>query len=134
MASRVVPGMSLTIARSSPRSELSRLDLPTFGRPTKAMAAGRTVGLGGDGRVPAAASQVVRVELGGLPFPVGVALLRARPRRTAPARPAATSSAKASASASRSLRASSCSLSGGSDQTTTSSRSAVPRPCVAEIG
>ena len=40
MASRVVPGTSDTIARSSPRSALSRLDLPTFGRPTNAIAAG----------------------------------------------------------------------------------------------
>ena len=35
--SRVVPGISLTIARSSPTSALSRLLLPTFGRPTMAM-------------------------------------------------------------------------------------------------
>ena len=40
MASRVVPGISETIARSSPSSALSRLDLPTFGRPMKAIAAG----------------------------------------------------------------------------------------------
>ena len=32
-ASRVVPGISLTISRSRPRSALTRLDLPTFGRP-----------------------------------------------------------------------------------------------------
>ena len=31
--SRVVPGMSETITRSSPSSAFSRLDLPTFGRP-----------------------------------------------------------------------------------------------------
>ena len=37
---RVVPGTSDTIARSWPRSALTRLDLPTFGRPTKAIAAG----------------------------------------------------------------------------------------------
>ena len=33
IASRVVPGMSVTIARSSPARRLSRLDLPTFGLP-----------------------------------------------------------------------------------------------------
>ena len=32
-ASRVVPGSGATIARSSPARRLSRLDLPTFGRP-----------------------------------------------------------------------------------------------------
>ncbi len=53
IASRVVPGMSDTIARSSPSSALSRLDLPTFGRPTIAIEAGRRLGLGGDRRVPA---------------------------------------------------------------------------------
>jgi hypothetical protein len=37
MASRVVPGMALTMARSSPRRAFSRLDLPTFGRPTRAI-------------------------------------------------------------------------------------------------
>ena len=40
MASRVVPGVSETIARSSPSRALSRLDLPTFGRPTNAIEAG----------------------------------------------------------------------------------------------
>ena len=40
MASRVVPGISETIERSSPSSALSRLDLPTFGRPMNAIAAG----------------------------------------------------------------------------------------------
>ena len=40
IASRVVPGTSDTIERSSPRRALSRLDLPTLGRPTKAIAAG----------------------------------------------------------------------------------------------
>src|SRR5213078_4488570 len=33
IASRVVPGWSETITRSSPSSAFSRLDLPTFGRP-----------------------------------------------------------------------------------------------------
>ncbi len=33
-ASRVVPAIGVTIATSSPASWLSRLDLPTFGRPT----------------------------------------------------------------------------------------------------
>ena len=33
IASRVVPGTSETITRSSPRSAFRRLDLPTFGRP-----------------------------------------------------------------------------------------------------
>ena len=32
-ASRVVPGISLTIRRSRPSSALTRLDFPTFGRP-----------------------------------------------------------------------------------------------------
>ena len=36
--SRVVPGMSVTMARSKPASALSRLDFPTFGRPTMAAA------------------------------------------------------------------------------------------------
>ena len=40
MASRVVPGISETIARSCPSSALTRLDLPTFGRPTNAIEAG----------------------------------------------------------------------------------------------
>jgi hypothetical protein len=31
--SRVVPGTSVTIARSAPSSALKRLDLPVFGRP-----------------------------------------------------------------------------------------------------
>ncbi|MNT06664.1 hypothetical protein D3C72_1413420 [compost metagenome] len=35
--SRVVPGTSEAIMRSSPRMRLTRVDLPTFGRPTKAM-------------------------------------------------------------------------------------------------
>jgi len=34
MASRVVPGTSLTIALSSPRIAFSSADLPTFGLPT----------------------------------------------------------------------------------------------------
>ena len=34
IASRVVPGMSCTTARSSPISRLNSVDLPTFGRPT----------------------------------------------------------------------------------------------------
>ena len=34
MMSRVVPGTSVTMARSMPRRALRRLDLPTFGRPT----------------------------------------------------------------------------------------------------
>ena len=33
IASRVVPGSSVTIARSTPRSALNRLDFPAFGRP-----------------------------------------------------------------------------------------------------
>ena len=37
MASRVVPGISVTMARSSRRSALSRLDFPTFGFPTIAV-------------------------------------------------------------------------------------------------
>ena len=37
-ASRVVPGTSETIWRLSPRIELSKADLPTFGRPTIAIA------------------------------------------------------------------------------------------------
>src|SRR3546814_16687664 len=37
MASRVVPGTSDAISRSSPRMRLIRVDLPTFGRPTTAM-------------------------------------------------------------------------------------------------
>ena len=36
IASRVVPGTSETITRSSPSKALSRLDLPTFGRPRMA--------------------------------------------------------------------------------------------------
>ena len=42
IASRVVPGMSCTTARSSPISRLNSVDLPTFGRPTIA-----TPGIGG---------------------------------------------------------------------------------------
>jgi hypothetical protein len=37
MASRVVPGMSNAITRSSPISVLTSVDLPTFGRPTMAI-------------------------------------------------------------------------------------------------
>ena len=40
MASRVVPGTSLTIARSSRTMELISEDLPTFGRPTIAIVIG----------------------------------------------------------------------------------------------
>ncbi|OPZ35367.1 MAG: hypothetical protein BWY99_02277 [Synergistetes bacterium ADurb.BinA166] len=36
IASRVVPGISLTRALSSPAKRFSRLDFPTFGRPTMA--------------------------------------------------------------------------------------------------
>ena len=38
MASRVVPGMSLTISRSSRSSRFTSDDLPTLGRPTMATA------------------------------------------------------------------------------------------------
>ena len=37
MLSRVVPGVSLTMTRSSPRMAFVSIDLPTFGRPTMAM-------------------------------------------------------------------------------------------------
>ena len=37
IASRVVPGMSCTIARSAPTIRLNRVDLPTLGRPTIAI-------------------------------------------------------------------------------------------------
>ena len=133
MASRVVPGISETIARSSPRSALSRLDLPTFGRPTNAIAAGS----------PSASAAIAASQRRGLGVraverrrrPSGSSARRRRPRSTTNGsrRPAATSSAHASASASRALRASSASLSGGSAQTIASSRSPVPRPCDAEI-
>ena len=43
MASRVVPGMSLTMARSWPSSALSSELLPTLGRPMMAMRAGSLV-------------------------------------------------------------------------------------------
>ncbi len=52
-ASRVVPGISLTISRSRPRSALTRLDLPTFGRPRIAT---RIASSGSEGR-PAGASR-----------------------------------------------------------------------------
>ena len=35
--SRVVPGMSVTMARDAPASALNKLDFPTFGRPTIAI-------------------------------------------------------------------------------------------------
>ena len=41
IGSRVVPGWSLTITRSEPRSALTKEDLPTFGRPTNATRVGR---------------------------------------------------------------------------------------------
>ena len=37
MVSRVVPGMSVTMARSSCKSAFNRLDFPAFGRPTIAV-------------------------------------------------------------------------------------------------
>ena len=135
IASRVVPGTSETIARSSPSSALSRLDLPTFGRPTKAIAAGSPSFSAAIAASQSAGFGIDAVEIGRL------RRHRRRPRRRPPGRrrrtarawPAATSSAQASASASRALRASSASLSGGSAQTIASSRSPVPRPCDAEI-
>ena len=134
MASRVVPGISETIARSSPSSALSRLDLPTFGRPTKAIAAGSP-------SVSAAIAASHFAASASTPSRSGPRRHRspsASPASGSPTTngsrwPAATSSAHASASASRALRASSASLSGGSAQTIASSRSPVPRPWVAEI-
>ena len=67
IASRVVPGTSETIARSSPRSAFSRLDFPTFGRPTKAIAAGSPSRFGCHRRVPACGlglDRIVAVEVG----------------------------------------------------------------------
>jgi hypothetical protein len=45
IGSRVVPGTSETIIRSSPRTRLMNVDLPVFGRPTMATR-GRQVRLG----------------------------------------------------------------------------------------
>ena len=116
IASRVVPGMSETIIRSWPSSALSRLDLPTFGRPTSAIAGGSS-----SDSLAMSASHLRR---GILDRPVG---RLARPRRPASSsvsssspttyassRPASTSRENASASVSRCLRASSASDSGGS--------------------
>ena len=68
MASRVVPGMSCTMERSSPRSRLKRVDLPTLGRPMMAT-------LGVPGATPST------------PAPAGAAatrLVARRPRRAGP--------------------------------------------------
>ena len=43
IVSRVVPGTSVTIARSRSRSRLSSVDFPTFGRPTIAQRPARGV-------------------------------------------------------------------------------------------
>ena len=128
----------MTIVRSSPSSALSRLDLPTFGRPTKAIAGGLVVGVGGHRRVPARgvgrrirAHPTVGAVLGIVVLVVlvrGVRRIAHDERRRASA--GATSFAQASASASRALRASSSSLSGGSAQTIASSRS----PDAAPVG
>ena len=55
MASRVVPGMSCTMERSSPRSRLKSVDLPTFGRPTMATRGSRIGALGQAGLASAPA-------------------------------------------------------------------------------
>ncbi len=68
-----------------------------------------------------------------MPLESGASPASGSPTTNGSRRPAATSSAHASASASRALRASSASLSGGSDQTIASRRSPVPRPWLAEI-
>ena len=107
IASRVVPGTSLTMTRSSPRSALSSDDLPTFGRPTIAMRGTRSV----------SSSRIRRLVA----------------RSPSPPRPRPGASAIASAWASRSFRASSSSDSAGSAQTSASSRSPVPRPWSALI-
>ena len=57
MASRVVPGMSCTMERSSPRSLLKSVDLPTLGRP---MMATRGVDPGPGGGSAAASSSARR--------------------------------------------------------------------------
>ena len=66
MASRVVPGTSDTIARSSPSSALSRLDLPTFGPPDERDRGGLAVRLGGHRGVPAGGLGIDAVEIGRL--------------------------------------------------------------------
>ena len=102
MASLVVPGMSDTMVRSWPSSELTSELLPTFGRPMMA--------------TPTGLSSIAQAASSGL------------------SASAAMASAGSSAACSALLRASSVSDSGGSDQTTTSSRSATPRPWSALIG
>ena len=71
MASRVVPGMSLTMARSSPSSALSSEVLPTFGRPTMATRAGSGESGSGASSVPS-------------PWSPRAASARHRPRHRSP--------------------------------------------------
>ena len=116
MASRVVPGMSDTIVRASPRSAFSSDDLPTLGRPTKAIAGGSSLsaaiaasqrGLGS--RIGDLAGE--RDGIGGVRVLVVPSSRRRRqarrlaPPRTASSVPARMSVAQASASSSRASRA-----------------------------
>ena len=138
MASRVVPGMAETMLRSSPRSALSSEDLPTFGRPTNAIAGGSSSSAaiaasqraetssadpasGESASSSSSSSSSGSTSFSGAPTTYGVGRARA------------ISLAQASASSSRSLRAFSASLSGGRAQTTASRRSATPRPWLAEM-
>ena len=117
IASRVVPGVALTIVRSSPRSALRRLDLPTLGRPTSAMVTGPGTWSGSKSSPPVAAS-AVSCSNGAIPS----------------ASASATWAAARSWRSRRSTRARSSAVSGGRASTIASRRSATPRPCAAEMG
>ena len=68
-ASRVVPGISLTISRSRPRSALTRLDLPTFGRPRIATRIASSDSEGRPGGASRSSSTRMRSSRSPLPIP-----------------------------------------------------------------
>ena len=128
-------GWRTRCVRSSPRSALSSEDLPTFGRPTNAIAGGSSSSAAMAASQRAAMSSVEPAS-GSSPSASSAssssssasASFSGAPTTYGAGRARAISLAQASASSSRALRAISASLSGGSAQTTASSRSATPRP------
>ncbi len=112
MASRVVPGISLTMARSSPSSWFSSDDLPTLGRPTMAMR-----GIGASRRSQPIVSRVIAGPRARRPL-----ARRARcPRRCGRPGPRPRPRGACARARRRTRRASALTMA--------SSRSPVPRPC-----
>ncbi len=72
--SRVVPGMSLTIARSSFSNRLSKDDLPTFGRPTIATRVSRSFTGSGASRVPSGNRATISSSRSPTPWPCSAAI------------------------------------------------------------